>query len=47
MERLGRLHKHLGANVFLGRPETVPDDVVFQEHPDDFFFTFERQDTQH
>ena len=47
MERLGRLHKHFGANLFLGRPETVPDDVVFQDHSDDFFFTIERQDTQH
>ena len=47
MERLGRLHKHFGANVFLGGPETVPDDVVFQDHSDDFFFTVERQDTQH
>ncbi len=39
MERLSRLHAHFGANVFLAGPDSVPDDVAFDEHAPDFFFT--------
>ncbi|MCF6445475.1 glycosyltransferase family 2 protein [Nereida sp. MMG025] len=47
MQRLCRMHKHFGANVFLGGPQTVPDEVVFEDHDDDFFFTVEKQETVH
>lgn len=47
MQRLCRMHKHFGANVFLGGPQTVPDEVVFEEHEDDFFFTVKKQVTVH
>ncbi len=48
MERLSRMHGHFGQNVFLGGPDTVPDDVVFAEHDADFFFTVEDVgETQH
>lgn len=44
MERLSRMHSHFGANVFLGGPQTVPDWVVFGEHPEGFFFTVDAID---
>lgn len=44
MERLSKMHHFFGANVFLQGPESVPDDVVFADHPDDFFFTVEDVD---
>lgn len=47
MERLARMHRHFGANVFLAGPDVVPDEVVFADHPEDFFFTVERQETTH
>ena len=39
MQRLSKMLRHFGANVFLAGPECVPDEVVFQDHPDTFFFT--------
>jgi len=47
MSRLSKMHRHFGANVFLGGPQTVPDDIAFAEHDDDFFFTVRRQDASH
>ncbi|UWQ20369.1 glycosyltransferase family 2 protein [Jannaschia sp. W003] len=41
MRRLSRIHAAFGANVFLAGPEAVPDDVVFGEHGEGFFFTLE------
>jgi hypothetical protein len=43
MQRLSRMHRHFGANVFLTGPQVVPDKIAFQDDlPDDFFFTVER-----
>lgn len=47
MERLARMHQHFGANVFLAGPDVVPDEVVNADHPEDYFFTVEKQDTTH
>jgi len=47
MEKLSRMHQHFGANVFLGGPETVPDDIVAKDPDEDFFFTVERTETAH
>lgn len=38
MRRLSRMHHHFGTNVFLAGPEVIPDDLVFREHPANFFF---------
>lgn len=46
-QRLSRLHKHFGMNVFLAGPTCVPDEVVERDLPDDFFFTVEKTETQH
>ncbi|MEE2944852.1 MAG: glycosyltransferase family 2 protein [Pseudomonadota bacterium] len=45
MERLSKLLPHFGANVFLAGPDVVPDEVALADHPEDFFFTVERQKT--
>ncbi|MDO6727176.1 glycosyltransferase family 2 protein [Cognatishimia sp. 1_MG-2023] len=45
MERLSKLLPHFGANVFLAGPDVVPDEVALEDHPEDYFFTVERQDT--
>ncbi len=47
MERLSKLHRHFGSAVFLTGPEAVPDDVVFGDHPSDYFFTVDKGETQH
>ncbi|SMR82080.1 Glycosyl transferase family 2 [Aliiroseovarius halocynthiae] len=47
MRRLSRLHRYFGMNVFLAGPESVPDDVVNGDLPDDFFFTVEKTETKH
>lgn len=47
MRRLSTMHRHFGANVFLGGPQTIPDQIVFEEHDHDFFFTIRRQETSH
>lgn len=47
MQRLSRKLQHFGANVFLAGPDVVPDDIAFNDHPDGFFFTVEKQATQH
>lgn len=47
MEKLSRLHRHFGSAVFLTGPEAVPDDVVFGDHPSDYFFTVDKGETQH
>ncbi|SDY91112.1 Glycosyl transferase family 2 [Jannaschia faecimaris] len=40
MERLSRMHRHFGANVFLAGPDCVPEKVwKVPAYPDDFFFT--------
>lgn len=47
MEQLSRMHAFFGANVFLGGPKSVPDDIVWGDHPKGFQFTVERTETQH
>lgn len=47
MQRMSKMHAHFGANVFLSGPEVVPDEVVMQDQPDDFFFTVEKGETAH
>lgn len=47
METLSGIHRIFGANVFLAGPDVVPDGVVRDDHPDDFFFTVEKQQTEH
>ncbi|MCG6901885.1 MAG: glycosyltransferase family 2 protein, partial [Rhodobacter sp.] len=38
MQRLSRMHRHFGMNVFLHGPSVVPDRVLEQDVPPDFFF---------
>lgn len=48
MEKLSRLHRHFGANVFLSGPQSVPDEVLAQDSEADWFFSVERQsETKH
>lgn len=48
MEKLSTLHTHFGANVFLGGPNVVPDEVVWREDEGNWFFTVEHDgETQH
>lgn len=47
LERLSRLHRHFGSSVFLTGPQAVPDDIVFSDLPETFFFTVEKGETQH
>ncbi len=47
LQRMSRMHQYFGAKVFLGGPEVVPDEVVFQDHDDDFFFTVDDVETTH
>ncbi|MEM8980121.1 MAG: glycosyltransferase family 2 protein [Pseudomonadota bacterium] len=47
MEKLAKMHKHFGANVFLAGPHVVPDNVLTDEPEEDLFFTVDRQETQH
>ncbi|MCA0044523.1 glycosyltransferase family 2 protein [Celeribacter litoreus] len=47
MEKLSRLHRHFGANVFLSGPESVPDDIIARDPDEDFFFTVERGEIVH
>lgn len=47
LQRLSRLHKHFGMNVFLAGPGCVPDEVVDGDLPHNFFFTVEKTETQH
>ena len=47
MEKLSRMHRHFGANVFLTGPECVPDEVLQRDPDEKFFFTVERGETAH
>lgn len=47
LQRLSRMHKHFGMNVFLAGPASVPDEVVEKDLAEDFFFTVEKTETQH
>jgi hypothetical protein len=47
LERLSKLHKHFGANVFLTGPDCVPDEVMSEDLPEDYFFTVDKGETQH
>ncbi|SFI20337.1 glycosyltransferase family 2 protein [Jannaschia pohangensis] len=44
MQRLSRMHTSFGSNVFLAGPDCVPDEVVFEDQPEGFFFTVETVD---
>lgn len=39
MEQLSTMHRHFGSNVFYLGPGTVPDEVVWRNHEENFFFT--------
>jgi len=47
MEKLARMHRHFGANVFLNGPQTVPDEIVAKDPDEDFFFTVDKGETVH
>ena len=47
MEKLARMHRHFGANVFLNGPQTVPDEIVAKDPSEDFFFTVDKGETVH
>ncbi|WP_417280612.1 glycosyltransferase family 2 protein [Celeribacter sp.] len=47
MEKLSRMHRHFGANVFLTGPECVPDEVLERDGEEKFFFTVDRGETAH
>ena len=42
MAQLSKMHNHFGANVFLAGPQVIPDEIVHDSHPPDFFFTVKR-----
>ena len=44
MKRLSRLHRHLGMNVFLQGPSVVPDRILDNDLPPNFFFNTEPPD---
>jgi hypothetical protein len=44
MEKLSRLHKHFGSNVFLSGPGVVPDEIVGKNPEDEWFFTVDPPD---
>ncbi len=48
LEKLARLHRHFGANVFLKGPSSIPDDVLERDPDKDWFFTVNHDgETQH
>lgn len=47
MQTLARMHRHFGQNVFLAGPDSVPDEAIRMDPPQDFFFTVERTETTH
>nr|WP_244905906.1 glycosyltransferase family 2 protein [Rhodovulum imhoffii] len=47
MERLSRLHIHFGAGVFLAGPDVVPDEILREDLPPNFFFTVEKGTPSH
>lgn len=38
MQRLSRMHRYFSTNVFLAGLGVIPDDLVFQTLPENFFF---------
>ncbi|MBQ66962.1 MAG: hypothetical protein CMH07_08620 [Marinovum sp.] len=36
MEKLSKMHKYFGSNVFFNGPQCIPDDIVWADHPKDF-----------
>jgi len=42
MQQLSRRLKHFGRNVFLAGPQSVPDELLKADLPDDYFFTVDR-----
>ncbi|MBI6629460.1 glycosyltransferase family 2 protein [Pontibaca sp. S1109L] len=47
MKKLSRMHRHFGANVFLSGPDAIPEEVVWTDHDERFFFTVEKAKTNH
>ena len=45
LRKLSRLHRHFGAGVFLAGPQVIPDTVLGETLPDDFFFTVPKPQT--
>ena len=39
LEKLSRLHKHFGSNVFLSGPGAVPNEVIEKDPEEEWFFT--------
>ena len=42
MKRLSRMHRHFGMNVFLSGPAAIPDGVLRDDLPPNFFFNIPR-----
>jgi hypothetical protein len=47
LKRLSRMHHHFGTNVFLTGPDCVPDNLVWSDLDDDFFFTVPMKEAVH
>lgn len=47
LQKLSRLHRMFGANVFLAGPDVVPDHIVQTTQPEGAFFTVKKQKTAH
>jgi hypothetical protein len=47
LQKLSRMHSHFGTNVFLSGPGSVPDEVVWRDDEEAFFFTVEMNEAVH
>ena len=45
LQKLSRMHSHFGANVFLGGPDVIPDEIVDKDPADAFWFSGPRVTT--
>jgi hypothetical protein len=41
------MHSHFGTNVFLSGPGCVPDEIVWRNAEEEFFFTVEMNEAVH
>ncbi|MGV6838825.1 MAG: glycosyltransferase family 2 protein [Planktomarina sp.] len=46
-QRLSKMHKFFGSNVFLAGPDVIPDTIAMLDPSKDFFFTVPDSKTQH
>jgi hypothetical protein len=47
LQKLSRMHSHFGTNVFLSGPGCVPDEIVWRNAEEEFFFTVEMNEAVH